>query len=294
LSVAFGDTRNGLNVSINDLTTGGTGSMTASKANGFAQVKFDPSGTSCTAIPYNFHPMYSTSSTKTRVTWAAGSYNVAFDTEIGHFQYCTGPAQIPATPFGIDPTTGQPTTCPAADQEGFGANKQPSDADDNFCFPGQEALLYQVPGCTDTNTGFDGASYQRLWPDGNTKLHPTPFQFSTPMTGANYSVPYRQVGFETDLPAIESTCDPTSGIGCTLIPQTDQNQPASFYPYYTTTRTRNGCVWQFGSDIPGQISNFGQNAQYGTLLQQDYTVQGGGTQTLYLDFRNILSRNPCK
>jgi hypothetical protein len=141
--------------------------------------------------------------------------------------------------------------------------------------------------------GFDGASYQRLWPDGNTKLHPKAFQFSTPMTGANYSVPYRQAGFETDLPSIESTCDPTTGLGCTLIPQTDQNQPASFYPYFTTTRTSNGCVWQFGSDIPGQISNFGQNAQYGTLLQQDYTVVGGGTQTLYLDFRNILSRNPC-
>ncbi len=89
--VSMTDTPNGLKVILNDLTTGQSGSMTASKANGFAQIKYAPTGTNCTAIPYDFHPMYSTSNTKTRVTWAAGSYNVAFDTEIGHFQFCTGP-----------------------------------------------------------------------------------------------------------------------------------------------------------------------------------------------------------
>ena len=71
--------------------------MTASAANGFAQIKYAPTGSSCTAIPYNFHAMYNRSTAKTRVTWAAGSYNVAMDTEIGHFQFCTGPKQIPAT-----------------------------------------------------------------------------------------------------------------------------------------------------------------------------------------------------
>ncbi|MBV9092675.1 MAG: hypothetical protein JO132_02180 [Streptosporangiaceae bacterium] len=291
LSVAFADTPNGLNVKIHDLTTGQSGSMTASKANGFAQVKYAPTGTSCTAIPYNFHPMYSTSSTKTRVTWAAGSYNVAFDTEIGHFQYCTGPTPIPATPFGLLPN-GSPTTCPAADKEGFGVNKQPSDGDDLYCFPASEALTYKVPGCTYTNTGFDGASYQRLWPDGNYRVHPTPFLFTSPLTGPNYSVPYRQIGFETDLPAIESTCNTTTGAGCTLIPTTDLGQPAAFYPFYTTARAPGGCAFQFGNDIPGEISNFGQNAQYGTLLQQDYTKVGGGTVVSYEDFRNIIT-NPC-
>ena len=66
--------------------------------------------------------MYSTSSTKTRVTWAAGSYNVAFDTEIGHFQFCQGPNKIPATPFGFD-SSGNPTVCPAGDTEGTGAQQ---------------------------------------------------------------------------------------------------------------------------------------------------------------------------
>lgn len=293
LSVGFTDTPNGVKVFIRDLTTGATGSMTASKANGFAQVKYDPTGSSCTAIPYNFHPMYNTSTTKTRVTWAAGSYNVAFDTEIGHFQFCQGPYQIPATPFGID-SKGNPTVCPGDDTEGRGVNAQPADGDDIFCFPASEALVYKVNGCTFSNDpGFDGASYQRLWPNGNIKMHPTPFQLTSPRTGINYTQQYNTVAFEADLPAIEPTCDPTTGAGCTLIPQTDLNQPAVFYPFYTTTQTRNGCVWQFGSDIPGQNNDFGQNAQYGTLLQQSYTNVGGSTSEFYQDFRNILANNPC-
>jgi hypothetical protein len=292
LKVAFTDTPNGVRVTINDLTTGQSGSMTASKANGFAQIKYAPTGSSCTAIPYNFHPMYSRSTSKTRVTWAAGSYNVAFDSEIGHFQFCTGPKRIPATPYGLLPN-GNPTTCPKADTEGRGATKQKPDGDDLFCFPGSEALVYKVTGCTYTNTGFDGASYQRLWPNGNLKLHPTPFQFSSPKTGPGYSSQYSQAGFEADLPAIESTCDSTTGAGCTLIPQTDEGTPATFYPFYSTTaKGGHGCVWQFGNDIPGEISNYGQNGQYGTLLQQSYTVHGGASASFYEDFRNIIP-NPC-
>jgi hypothetical protein len=294
LKTAFTDTPNGLKVTINDLTTGQTGFMTASKANGFAQVKYDPNGTSCTAIPYNFHPMYSTSTTKTRVTWAAHSYNIAFDSEIGHFQFCTGSKKIPATPFGLLPN-GNPTSCPKGNFEGRGVNKQPSDGDDIFCFPGKEALVFKVTGCTFTNSGFDGASYQRLWPNGNTRMHPTPFRFSSPTTGKFYTKQYSQLGFEADLPDIEQPlCNRLTGVGCTLIPQTDEGQPAAFYPFYSTTKIKSalGCYWQFGNNIPGEISNFGENGQYGTLLQQAYTQTGGSTQVRFNDFRNIIP-NPC-
>ena len=173
-------------------------------------------------------------------------------------------------------------------------NAEPSDGDDVFCFPAKEALVYKVPGCTYTNVGFDGASYQPLWPDGNTKMHPTPFRFTSPETGLNYSVQYSQAAFETDLPAIESTCNIKTGAGCRHIPQDDDGQPAAFYPFYSTTRTSHGCVWQFGNDVPGEISDFGQNAQYGGLLQLDYTGAGPGGRTgvFYQDFRHILP-NPC-
>jgi hypothetical protein len=292
LKVSFNDTANGEQVIIKDLTTGQSGSMTASKQNGFAEVKYDPSGTSCTAIPYDFHAMYNESNTKTRVTWAAGSYNVAMDTEIGHFQFCGGPTKIPATEFGLL-ANGNPTQCPSTDTEGRGVNKQTPDGDDFFCFPGSEAPTFHVTGCTYTNTGFDGASYQPLWPNGNTTMHPTPFQFSSPETGAKYNEQYSQAGFEADLPAIESTCDVSTGAGCTLIPQTDEGTPAQFYPFYTITKKGGGgCVWQFGNDIPGEVTDFGQNAEYGTLLQQSYTNVGGSSSDQYLDFRNIIT-NPC-
>jgi hypothetical protein len=68
LKVSFADTPHGLEVIIHDLTAGQSGSMTASKADGFGQVLFDPNGSACTEIPYDFHPMYSTSTPQTRVT----------------------------------------------------------------------------------------------------------------------------------------------------------------------------------------------------------------------------------
>jgi hypothetical protein len=304
LSVAFTDSSNGEKVTIKDLTTGQAGFMTASKANGFAEVKYDPSGTSCTAIPTNFHAMYSTSSPQTRVTWAAGGYNVAMDTEIGHFQFCSGPKSIPATKFGLLPN-GNFTTCPKGDFEGRGANKEPSDplrvtssgslvGDDGFCFPGKEALVYKVTGCSYTNDpGWDGASYQKLWPDGNTKEHPTPFQFTSPTTGRNYTAQYSEAGFETDLPATELYCNAATGKSCTRIPIADNGKPAVFYPFYSTTKIGKACYWQFGNAIPGEISNFGKNAQYGPLLAQSYTQKGGGSANLFQDYQKRIS-NPCK
>jgi hypothetical protein len=289
VKTTIGDTPNGVKVVLDDLTTGQSGSMTASKANGFAQVGFDPNGTSCNAIPYNFHPMYKTSSTKTRVPWAAHAFNVGFDSEIGHFQFCTGPKAIPATEFGLLPN-GSPTVCPNGDNEGRGLNATPADGDDAFCFPAKEAPVYKVTGCTFTNTGFDGASYQRLWANGNTTMHPTPFQFTSPTTGGQQ---YSQAVFEADLPAVEGTCDPVTGNGCTLIPQTDSGGPATFYPFFSDTKKGgNGCTWQFGNDIPGEISNFGQNGQYGTLTPLDYTNPGGSSSNFFEDFRNIMP-NPC-
>src|SRR5260370_30638399 len=44
LRVVLRDTPNGLKITITDLTTGESGSMTASAANGFAQILFDPTG----------------------------------------------------------------------------------------------------------------------------------------------------------------------------------------------------------------------------------------------------------
>jgi hypothetical protein len=291
LQVTIHDTADGVQAQIDDLSSGQSGSMTASPANGFAQFQYAPTGASCTAIPYAFHPMYSTSSEQTRVIWAAHSYNVAFSDEIGHFEFCNG-AAVPATPFGVD-SSGNPTTCPAGNTEGSG--QSPSDGDDNFCFPASEALLIAVQGCSDTNTGFDGISYQPVWPDGNRGLHPSSVLFSSPQFGSNYDQSYDRAAFEADLPRIESnTCNRTTGAGCTLIPTTDNGTPAAFYPFFSTRTAGGTCNWQFGNSMPGNTNEFSENNQYGSLLSSTYLVFGGhgDTRQLFNNFRGVIA-NPC-
>jgi hypothetical protein len=304
LSVGLHDTSQGVQARINDLTSGETGSMTASPANGFAQFKYEPTGTSCTAIPYAFHPMYSTSSPSTRVPWAAHTYNVAFSDEIGHFQLCNG-AAVPATPFGVD-SNGNPIACPLTNTEGFGSDQEPSEGagEDDFCFPASEALLYAVQGCSETNTGFDGLSYLPLWPDGNTALHPTSFKFTSPLTGADFDQPYPQTAFEANLPRIErgQGCSRVTGARCTLIPITDDGEPAAFYPFFSTIPARQdsnsqsdeSCSWQFGNDTPDTTNDFSKNTQYGSLLAAPYLIVGGhgATHLLINNYRGVID-NPC-
>jgi len=289
LTVTMHDTANGLNIAIKDLSSGAHGSMTTSAANTFGQVQFDPNGTSCNNIPYNFHPMYSTSSEKTRVPWAAHSYNIAFSDEIGHFDFCNGKNAI--TPGG---------SCPTGNTEGRGVDSEPTDTDDAFCFPASSSLLVQVSGCFASNTGFDGSSYQVDWPDGRPN-HPTSILFSSPLTGNSFNVNYQRFAFEADLPRIEdpTVCDRFTGVGCTLIPTTDDPgpsgapQPAVFYPFFSISGGQNGCVWRLGNHMPASSNDFGQNAQYGTLLNLTYTGLGGAPTTRYNDFRQIFNSNPC-
>jgi hypothetical protein len=292
LVVLMNDTPSGLHIQINDLTTHQNGSMTASASNGFAQIQKAPTGTSCTAIPYNFHPMYSTSSPQTRVIWAAHSYNIAFADEIGHFDYCSNP-QDDGSCSGTEGLT--PLT-----------NSEPTDVDDNGCFPASASSLIQVPGCLGTNTGFDGVPYLNgAWPAGNTTLNPTPIQFTSPLTGTLFNQNYSQSAFENDNPRIEAAdfgglCNRTTGAGCTIVPRTDdEGRPlVDFYPYYSSTSaalSTSFCVWQIGANIPNS-NLYGGDAQYGTQLFLDYLAFGGhgATLTRVNDYRQILSQNPCQ
>jgi hypothetical protein len=162
----------------------------------------------------------------------------------------------------------------------WGPEEPAAGGDDNFCFPASMSLLVKVQGCTDTNTGFDGVSYQPVWPDGNTALHPTPIQFTSPLAGSGYNQPYERIGLEADLPRIEATCNPETGDGCRLIPLTDTNEPAAFYPYFSIAAGSSGpCQWQFGGAIPGTTNDFGKNAGYGRLLKLSYLVFGGEGRT---------------
>ena len=53
------------------------------------------------------------------------------------------------------------------------------------------------------------------------------------------------------------------------------------------------CYWQLGDHVPGSTSDFGQQAQWGNLLNLTYTDLGGHPTTRYNDFRKTLNSNPC-
>jgi hypothetical protein len=82
LRVTITDTNAGLLTRIEDLTTGQTGYMVASGANGFQNT--DPN--SCAGTNYNFHPEFDTAKFGNFVPWAALQANIDFAVEIGHFE----------------------------------------------------------------------------------------------------------------------------------------------------------------------------------------------------------------
>jgi hypothetical protein len=306
LRITIGDTANGLKVTVNDLSSGQTGFMVASAANGFAEILFDPNGTNCDFathnLPYNFHPMYATSSEHTRVPWAAHSYNIAFSDEIGHFEYCNA----------VDAEGGNCIQASATDPAG-------PDVDDQFCFDAAFANFFgliPIGGCIGSDGDFDGVPYQNTWPGTlnsarqDRLLHAQPVRFASPLFRdregelRNYS----RVAFEADLPRIEGTdgstnnncqryvsnpADPNPGQGCV-------NPPvgASFYPLFTTFGGEEGesCLWQLGgAKIPGTTNTFGGSSttEFGPLLRLAYAAPDGAPSIRYNDFRRVLDNNPC-
>jgi len=284
LTIKIHDSAAGLVTQVGDATTGQTGSMTASIANGFAHPLFEPDAATCTQVPYALHPMYGTSSEHTRVSWAAHSYNVAFSDEIGHFEYCDA----------VDPSTAACTAAGIDDPSGV-------DADDVDCFDASQSLLVAVSGCigfSQIDDDFDGSSYQPGWPGSDpdptmdAALHSQSFVFSSPRWGRHAENNYSRVAFEADLPAIEPGCDNATGAGCVNPPP-----GAAFYPIYSTRGRGGSCAWQEGGPyIPGTTNTFGGTSatEYGSIFQLAYPASPTETVLAFEDFHNILSSNPCR
>jgi hypothetical protein len=312
IKVHMYDTPAGFTVGIDDQTSGKSGSMVASVANGFARVNFDPTATTCTTTPQAYHPAYATSTELTNVPWAAHTYNVAYSDEIGHFEYCNL--------VNADANL----SC----QQGGGFDTKTTDIqDDNYClpvpgYPPSNSTLINVKGCLgvlgDSDLDFDGVSYDaHAWP-GTTKdptadaiLAPRPIMFTSPTFGEDNSN-FARVAFEADLPRIEdfrpdapfggvlrncqrfitNPADPKPGANCVLPPPQSR-----FYPFYLTTTLDGQCIWEEGGKWLPHTNDFGGVKQYGSLVVNTYpsTDNAGNpaVTTRYNDFRMTLSYNPC-
>src|SRR5438477_8026263 len=128
------DTTAGFKIDLNDLTSGESGSMTASVANGFGHVLYTPGSPTCQMAPYAFHPEYSTANPRGN-TWSAHTYNVAYSDEIGHFENCVK-------------ITAEYNCAKPGKQDAGGLDP---DDDFNFCVPKSDSSLVRTDGCSVTD-----------------------------------------------------------------------------------------------------------------------------------------------
>ncbi len=84
LAVSITDPPAGFTTTVRDLTTGQTGTMTASAANGF----MNTSMADCSGTPFTFHAEYSSAKIQNQVPWAALEGGVLMEQETGHSEVC--------------------------------------------------------------------------------------------------------------------------------------------------------------------------------------------------------------
>ena len=132
LAVSITDPRQGFTTTVRDLSTGQTGYMTASAANGFMNTSI----TDCSGTPYTFHAEYSTASIQNRVPWAALEGGVLMEQEIGHSEVCSSLANQ------------DPFTAAFADGQSF-SDPQVYDT----CVGGSEGRAAKGEGPCDPQTG---------------------------------------------------------------------------------------------------------------------------------------------
>jgi len=267
-----------LEVHIDDLTTGESGFMQASAANGYMATNIG----NCKGIPFNYEPEYSTAAQGNIVPWAALQTDISTQFEIGHWTPCSSLSD-PATGGLLGFTAGDPysltcngpyeaTSDSASDNpEGFGG--------DAFCYPAGDThtALNQfgvfsdpnmMTGCLDFLSGgdidFDGTSYWPDWPTGISPTAKTPGSFVQSAPTSN-GEPYSQSFFQTDVALSEETCAESLS-GCTVPPP----GPGNFYPYWSTISDGNSCSILFGNVAGGgSVNDYGKDAQYGTDLRNE-------------------------
>jgi hypothetical protein len=268
---------NALKVVVHDLTTGKTGYMQASAANGFMNTSI----VDCSGTPFNFEPEYSTAKPTNVSPWGAGTEVISAAFETGHFEPCTGISGPGKLSFGgstIQDPFWSYCSGPYENAAAGGDGGNSPEVADAPCFPKgdtHQGLAANAPdeitGCLDElyqngDLDFDGSAYYHEWPTSTTPTaRPSTFQFSPPTFGST-NTQYDAFQFQTDAAFSElTTCNPGTPQGCTVPPP---NAPGGFYPYWTLTGSGSSCLWEFGNMNNGQ--SFGGMRQYGSLDPQQF------------------------
>ena len=261
-----------LEVKIVDVTTGQTGYMQASAANGFAQTDMS----NCSGRYFNYEPEYSTSRPKNVVPWAALQANISTEFEIGHFTPCTSVTGSAGSGAG---GAGDPvgTTC---------VGPYEATSDTSGVEHGNEAPCFtkgdthgtlasdpnQVAGCLNFSDNgdidFDGTSYWPGWPTSGTinqatSKTPSSFLQSMPTSSGRQ---YSSFLFQTDTALSEANCT-ASGSGCSIPPsgpEVDHPGHTAFFPFWSLVSKSGTCTIEFGNVTSG-VNTFGRDKQYGKV-----------------------------
>jgi hypothetical protein len=255
IRITIKDTSAGLITMIEDLTTGQTGFMVASAANGFQSL--NPSN--CAPADFSFHPEYDTAKFGNFVPWPALQANINFAMEIGHF--------IPG---------------PNGD----------NDADDAPCFPGPtvagclgadtdfDGTSYRFDWPDGTRRNATSIAIRSVEGGG---IGPLSVSDATD----DYDQAFPIIQFETTVSGSEGTACQTNGVGCVVPPV-----GAQFYPFFALVDNRDEdnrgddrgrCTLLFGNFSGPDINDFGGDAQYGASnLYWFFGQNSGGPQS-----------NPC-
>ena len=224
LRLTIKDTANGLLIRIDDLSTGQSGFMVASGANGFQNTNPD----TCAGTNFDFHPEFSTARFGNFVPWAALQANINVAVEIGHFE----------TPDG--------------------------DSDDPPCFPGPnipgcvgadldfDGFSYQFDWPNGTPARGTPLAIRSARGGGIGPLSADGY--------GNYTEVYPIIQLETDVPASETTCQ-SDGVGCVVPPVGAQFYP--FYAV-TDSGDSFRCTLVFGNFSGPGVDNFGGDKGWGT------------------------------
>ena len=240
--VTMRDTPNGVETFIQDQTTATSGTMIASKGNGFVH---NVTPNACDTEPFDFHALYATASTAHIIPWLNLAPNVSVAFEIGHFELCSD-----AT-CSVLPPEAQTGNCSVTNAQTCNTNHGNADCPSGETCNPPCGFQRGVAGCFVTDLDHDGNSYLPQWPDG-TPNHPSSLiigsandsgvgPMSTPTTNlTNFNEGYSTILF--------ATTESTTG---------------AFYPFYTQAGTGPACRFNFGNDIPDfTTADFGKAAQY--------------------------------
>ena len=271
--------RGGLKASVTDLSTGQTGFIVASAANGFQNTSI----ADCSGTPFSFHAEYSSARQQNQVPWAALEGGVLMEQEIGHgeacsslsnqlpvsatgpdgssytdpnvFQTCNGGQEGRAAPGEgpCDPSTGLcqnattqgpdgPVACPTNDA-GSGALCEFSDG---FCFP-RGSRPVTIDGIATTESSELNFCYQDAFQNGDLDFDGTGYQADWPDGSANHptSIAYTSpLSRGQPYPQMQfETNTAASEALCDVVTGNGCTAPpigAAFYPFWSLTNQLSG------------------------------------------------------